>query len=294
VPQGNSEPIKPDPLRNARAKLARAEEHAEVLKTEWRAFVDTNPYGIEIKRQADVVEVFFQVLKHVPIRLLTIVGDMLHNLRAALDYTAVAMVHAHGGDVMRGGFPIYLSESHFIKDVRCRKKGRHPGPLNGVPTTSEEFAFIERLQPYQRGDDKHADPLYALAFLSNRDKHRMLNPGYGGMVGEDGVSILRWPAESICVEAISFWQAGMPLRDGTKLARLRFDTAGAYPEMAVKEPLTIEIFFPSLSEDGTGPRGAGFASIRAHVAKIVKDAEVFFLKGPPGLSDGHWVLAPDE
>ncbi len=245
------------------------------MKTEWQAFVDTHPYGIRIERNADVVEVFFQVLKHVPPRLLTVLGDMLHNLRGALDYTAVALVALHGGNIDRGAFPIYLCEDHFIRDLRCRKKSRSPGPLDGIPITSNEWAFIEGLQPYKRGDLKHTDPLYSLAFLSNRDKHRMLNPAYGGMIGEDALSILRWNPDAILTEGRSFWQSGMPLREGTKLAWLRFDLQGAYPTMDVKSPLTIEIFFPSQHKEGTGPT-AGLAAIRAHVAQIVKDAEVFF------------------
>lgn len=246
-----------------------------MLKTEWQAFVDTHPYGLRIERDLDVVEVFFQVLKEVPPRLLAILGDLLHNLRGALDYTAVALVAANGGDISRAAFPIYLSEEDFIRDIRCRGKRRSPGPLDGIPIESKEGTFIESLQPYKRGDAMHADPLYSLVVLSNRDKHRMLNPAYGGMIGEDGLSILQWNTDAILIEGVAWWKSGMPLREGAKIAWLRFDTRGAYPTMGVKNPLAIEIFFASESKNGIGPT-AGLGSIRTHVAQIVNDAEVFF------------------
>ena len=92
------------------------------------------------------------------------IGDVLHNLRSALDHTAWALVEAGTTPVPSSPrlvqFPIYDDAGNFSAQVTKR--------LPGV--SSEAVAIIESVQPYQRGAT--AEALGVLARLSNEDKHR--------------------------------------------------------------------------------------------------------------------------
>lgn len=204
----------------------------------------------------------------------------MQNLRASLDYVATELVDVHGGDTTRSQFPIYISERRFIADVRFRKKARHPGPLNRIPPTSDEWAFIERLQPYQRGHLAKRDPLYALNYLSNRDKHRALTPAFGapliGLLG-DMFSISGPP--NVTYQWRYLWPPWNSLKQNALLGRVEFSippTRDAV-QMDVKGLPPFDIFF----DEGvvrTGPdQPYGLRRLIEHVRKIVRDAEVFFL-----------------
>jgi len=264
------------PLDGARAKVERAEEHREDFGAAWRAFIDTRPYGIEchFDPQEVAYTTSFQVFRPVPLPVLAVAGDFIHNLRSAIDYVAAELVAAHGGNVRAAAFPLYIKERDFIFDVRFRARKRGPGPLDRIPTTGDAWTFIERLQPYQRGERAREDPLYSLNLLSNRDKHRMLNPAYGAPLGVNGYTMMIWNSEARCVGVEVLWTAGMPLEHKTPLGRFHFDRRAADPDMQVQNPIPIDIMFRGDGKEG--PR-KGFAVMQEHVAKIVRDAEVFFL-----------------
>lgn len=269
-----------DALEGARTKVARAEEHIDGLRTEWQAFVDTDAYGIavDLNPQEDSVWylISFRVLRPVPPRISAIAGDIVHNLRSALDYVAAEIVAHHGGDVARSAFPLYIKAEHFKRDVRDRdERKRGPGPLNGVPHDSDAWGFVERNQPYNRADNPRDDALFALNYFSNRDKHRALVPALGSVLGEDGLSFVEWSDRAVVRAALPVWQAGMPLHDRTPLAEIWFDLAGADPKLKGKDPAAIDVAF------GAGPNGptgdAGFGAMFREVAQIVSGAEVLSL-----------------
>jgi hypothetical protein len=102
-------------------------------------------------------------------------GDVIYDLRSALDHLAWQLVIANGGTPVTPednagpstAFPIFHS-----------KEGAKGGPrppvsiAGGVNTAA--LAVIERLQPYHRVDDPQLDPLWQLSELCNTDKHRLL------------------------------------------------------------------------------------------------------------------------
>jgi hypothetical protein len=144
--------------------------HFETLGSEWQAYINTDPYGMRLSRDLRefTIWVFFHIRKPIPAEIALVAGDAVQNLRASLDYVATELVASHGGDIGSAQFPISATENAFIQNVRAWKRSRRAGPLDGVPATSDAFAFIQSVQPYQRGRLAKRDPLYALQFLSNR------------------------------------------------------------------------------------------------------------------------------
>jgi hypothetical protein len=149
-------------------KIKRANTHIEEFKVALDAFKKTEPYGISGKRDPKTREFIYYVTKADPIppNLSVISGDVLQNLRTALDYLVCSLIRAHSGpkaDITKGGFLI----------------------LNEVPTTEEHESTFARkvkgmedkardllrtLKPYKGGDDT----LWRLHALNNSDKHRLL------------------------------------------------------------------------------------------------------------------------
>lgn len=110
----------------AKAKLGWAEKHFEALGTEWQAFIDTDPYGLRLNRDLDAqtISVTFKILKPMCPKIALRAGDVVQNLRAALDYVAAELVEAHGGDSGRSQFPIYVADARLSEMyVIGRKRG---------------------------------------------------------------------------------------------------------------------------------------------------------------------------
>lgn len=93
-----------------------------------------------------------------------IVGDFFHNVRAALDHIAWQLVLLDGGVPTRAtAFP-----------VRLRRPAGGVDIPPGVNATT--LAALEKVQPYNWGDDPanfHLAPLAVLSHLNNVDKHRV-------------------------------------------------------------------------------------------------------------------------
>lgn len=88
-----------------------------------------------------------------------IIGDLVSNLRIALNYSAVAVAAHDSGLSVRDSkvqFPIESTPQSFV--------GRRRTYLKGI--SDEHVAFIERVQPYSQ-----CQWTKRLQALSNRDKH---------------------------------------------------------------------------------------------------------------------------
>jgi len=93
-----------------------------------------------------------------------IVGDVVHNLRSALDHlAAVAIEQNCSKSTIRTGFPICSNKSDLDAKINVK--------LSGAP---EEFMeFVAQLKPYRDAGDI---TLANIADLNNLDKHRSLVP----------------------------------------------------------------------------------------------------------------------
>jgi len=163
---------RPD-LAQIAERLRRADEHFESFKAKSDEFLHGHPqpYAIEFDRQNrgdDVVDVYrLQILRNPPLAISSIISDILHNLRSALDSLVFALGESHQGRALssaerrESGFPIAnLIENFDPKKIRSVS-----------PAVVTE---IERLQPYHRTDPE-THRLAVLRTLSNVDKHRALH-----------------------------------------------------------------------------------------------------------------------
>lgn len=269
------------PLDGAWAKFARAEEHFEALGPVWHAFLDSEAYGFTLNRQPEsrTIWISFNVLKPIPPRVAIIAGDVVQNLRASLDYVAAELVNAYGGNSMRSQFPIYTDEDSFIGDVREGPASRRKGPLNGIPPTSEEWAFIEGLQPYCRADEAKFDPLFALNFMSNRDKHRGLTPTFGAPLIRDWSKLFQVTGSTgLRFQWKYLWLPWQPLEDSALLGGIEFREAQHVLDVQVdvhSDP-PFDVFFDEGVVRSGSTQEYGLTRIFEHVRKIIREAEVFF------------------
>lgn len=139
-----------------------------------------------------------------PLSFAALLGDVIQNLRAALDYAAWAGAtqearRKHGHLV---SFPVLQKESDF-KRWRGKK---------GDWFDREVVRVIEASQPYH-APTHQLHPLKVLQVLSNHDKHRLLNVVEDAHVSQ-GITITPMPAD------YTWWAATGPVAVGELLATL--------------------------------------------------------------------------
>jgi hypothetical protein len=157
---------KPGPnLAGPKAKLDRAAEHLQALNKEMRTFRERRSYSIGSHTDPDSGNYFLYASpRQIPAKLSAIVGDVLCNLRPALDHLVFALAQLDSGKAQdRTQFPICDSPKHFKRKRDTWLKGLSP----------DHITAIERLQPYP-GRDSNAW-LAVLRDLSNPDKHQELS-----------------------------------------------------------------------------------------------------------------------
>jgi hypothetical protein len=149
-------------------KLGRAQEHLDALDVEigryfaGKLYVPLREYNPQGDRLSGLA-----VTQNPPAYLALLIGDYLHNARAALDYLAWQLVLANGNTpTAKTKFPIFKHPRSHKK--RASRIAIQPGVAAPV------LALIEALQPYH-ANDPALDPLWVLNELANIDKHRTLH-----------------------------------------------------------------------------------------------------------------------
>jgi hypothetical protein len=152
-------------LAGPRAKLYRAGEHLKTLKQEMRVFRERRSYSIGSYTHPDSGNYFlYAAPRPVPAKVSAIVGDVLCNLRPALDHLVFALALLDSGKAQEGTqFPICDTPEFFER--------KRPRWLKGLST--EHITAIEALQPYEGRDGSVW--LAILRDLSNPDKHQELS-----------------------------------------------------------------------------------------------------------------------
>jgi hypothetical protein len=160
------------------AKLDRAKEHLATFDSEFARFLELNPYRIEPHPPTPPPQLgeayatpavpnlsigIFRIDHEPPLRLRLILGDYIHNARAALDHLfwQLCLLEDPAAEEF-SYFPIFASSD---PGSQARLKGVlqlvHP----------DVAIALERLQPYHRGDAYRFNKLWQLARLDNIDKH---------------------------------------------------------------------------------------------------------------------------
>jgi hypothetical protein len=170
-------------LHGVWAKWERAVEQLAALDKEGAQFC-AEPYPYTIHSHADRergryrFEIYPAWMPGVPYRWGAIIGEIVHDLRSALDNLVCQLLAPNGERPDVGhAFPVLATEpaggfaTHTRRQSADRRGRPRHGPLFGVG--DEALTIIEACQPYSRQDGL---PLQRLHALWNLDKHRNLAP----------------------------------------------------------------------------------------------------------------------
>ena len=137
-----------------------------------------------------------------------LMGDFIHNLRAAMDYTvwAVTPQQIRESSPTRVMFPLHSKREKWTDWSKDRKTWYGP----------TVFEVLESFQPFHAGDDQ-LHPLHILQFLSNTDKHQLLNIVATGQVDMGTVKVVPEPTGGV-----NSWVNTGVVEAGSVLARVEF------------------------------------------------------------------------
>jgi hypothetical protein len=149
-------------------RLERADEHFETIKEHLCAYYRTSTVGVrgyfDPKRDGLVIGPGYRAPE---LRLHTLVGEFLHDLRSSLDHLVWLLVLLnHGRPTERTTFPILRADP----TPNAQGVQAPPRVAGGVSRTAS--AVIEDAQPYKWQANYMRHPLYLLHELWNVDKHR--------------------------------------------------------------------------------------------------------------------------
>jgi hypothetical protein len=213
-----------DILDGCWAKLSGAEELTDALGSEIERVRRGSYLRFSIGGE-DGICIRVHVHKQPPLQRWSVqVGEIVHDLRSALDHLSWALTIAHSGPPPRPPtgwwrtveFPIFTDRDRFHQRNR---RGR-PTPRSGLadiqgvdPVLHSRF---EGLQPFHHGTRAERQPLAVLHALSIRDKHQTLPlvaiASHPGAIAAKSGS-LRGRSRALRVPA--------PIQDGAVIARLR-------------------------------------------------------------------------
>jgi hypothetical protein len=160
-----------DPFESSRRKIARAEEHLADLKRKISDLGSDSPYERVMEPDPDNPnhEIHkLKLTKVLPPSLAEITGDIVQNLRNALDNAGYAIAVAFGSvDPKFTAFPFAGSVGQMANAL---------GRAKDIPP--QIHPLFCGFQPYPGGDDL----LWALNEICITDKHKMLIPMDAGIV----------------------------------------------------------------------------------------------------------------
>lgn len=159
----------------ANRKLYRAATHLNSFRVEIGKYMDTGPYKINPHPNAEKT---FEVITMPPPDISIIAGEVLYQIRSALDYLAFALVKLNPFAIAAKDkwwksceFPLWSKP--LAAGTTSLPQSKFERVLPGI--SARAFTFIESVQPYHRKKCAAANHLWLLGELSNIDKHRHLN-----------------------------------------------------------------------------------------------------------------------
>jgi hypothetical protein len=117
-----------------RLKVERAKKHIRELQHERDSFLQKKPYVISTKRDQQTRQLIYYVesVQELPPDLSLIAGDVLQDLRSALDHLAYQLVLVPAPSGMRSGCCIWPVEEQVTDEIRRSHQLRRRGPSYGV------------------------------------------------------------------------------------------------------------------------------------------------------------------
>jgi hypothetical protein len=151
-------------------KIGRAKKHFSDLQSEILGWRRSKPYVIRTKRDPQTRQLIYYVhsAKSLPLEIPAIIGDVLGNLRSALDYIVYQLFeirHPTTPPRQRFGFPV------------CDSAKGYEATVSGiVKNLGQDVAdLIGAVKPYKRLDELFPNgAIWCLHSLNNVSKHRLL------------------------------------------------------------------------------------------------------------------------
>jgi hypothetical protein len=146
-------------------KIGRARTHLEELETEVKKYFQTTPFQAETSEDPETGDLVtrLKIISQPPVEWGVIIGDIIHNLRSALDLLVSALLLANGKTPNKScGFPVYSGKDEFMKDGVKRVKG----------LSAEALELIMTIKPYKEENLR----LWQLHQLNILDKHQLIIP----------------------------------------------------------------------------------------------------------------------
>jgi hypothetical protein len=153
-------------FHGARLKIERANEHINDLYLRWRDFSKTGPYSVLVENDPETGDSLLRISmdQPAPERILLIIGDIIHNLRSALDFAMSEIeFDTVGTRDPHTSFPMRRTRNELVTAVNGGLKKKAPKAIINH--------IVDAVQPYRGG---MGDPLWSLHLLDIEDKHRLL------------------------------------------------------------------------------------------------------------------------
>jgi len=225
------------------AKIQRAEEHLKALNVQLAAFVEAHQPTMRPEFDPETLKytIYVQNVTEPPIGLGVLVGDVVHNLRSALDHLLWQIIVLSGGTP--GGWnqwPIYDTAEKFTQQVTVPYQRQKRSPLLGV--TQDTFDAIEAYQPY-RAEDPQQHALAILRDLSNVDKHQIVHPSMFALTQESP----KFTGNFHHVEVE--WEAS-PIKEGAAVAHVTIYAASDAEVVEIETKVPVDIRFGEIRIPG--------------------------------------------
>jgi hypothetical protein len=162
-------------------KVGRSKQHIADLNSAIGDFLDKHPYRIVIERHQDPGQHAWtiRVRGSMPLDFPLLLGDAVHNLRAALDLLACDLVRLNEGDTTKVYWPFSETASGFEMAITKRHVDR---------ASPDVVDIVRSLQSYKGGNDA----LWGIHDLDITDKHKLLIP-VATMAGITDVRLMQGP-----------------------------------------------------------------------------------------------------
>ncbi len=228
-------------------KMRRGQEHFDALQASIGDFVGRDPYeivrGFDAEANQHVVRV--KVREWPSLEWSPMIGDVVHNMRSALDHLAWQLVIKNGRAPSGGNlFPIFTKDpfdpaAHATEGEFRTARRRWKERVRGMDP--EDVEILRGLQPYQGADDPELYPLAALNRLSNWDKHRELHLATSAFVGP--LFYLKEASRDVAIQPVNVRPRGDVFEDGAEVARFEAVPLGRAPYLDVHVRVMCEVAF---------------------------------------------------
>jgi hypothetical protein len=206
-------------LSSVTAKLNWAEEHLKVVENEIATWMDRDLYGTSQQVNADCTR--YSLILNLkgdspPLERWSLIsGDIVHNLRCALDHLIYAIAIQESGKnppPSAGGLQFPLCDSDAAFEAALEK-----GILGKISNTV--IAAIKRLQPYNRPHPLIPPLLSILRKFDNTDKHRLIRLAFGAFVqGHSRLGGPILPPDNLPEFVVNFGE----IKDGAEIVAATF------------------------------------------------------------------------